>query len=151
VTSSGVCLVADIGYQARSLAPGGPMGGASITHRTEVRSGWALTERADVYYDKTRAVTPQLPVGSPYTLPDATDPFLGGGFTVTLDYLPSPWLLWRLEYSHRVANVAFFSGHGGITGNGPDGTVNRAPSALPFVPDLVKSDDRIVGNVTLRL
>jgi hypothetical protein len=150
VTSSAVCLVADVGYQARTQAPSGPMGGASITHRTEIRGGWALTLRADIYYDKTRAVTPQLPVGSPYTLPDGTDPFVGGGLTATLDFLPSPWLLWRLEYSHRMANVPFFSGHGGITGNGPDGTVN--PSGAPlFTPDLVESDDRIVGNVTLRL
>ncbi len=156
VTSSGICLVADVGYQARTLAPGGPMGGASITHRTEVRGGWAVTVRGDVYYDKTRAVTPQLPVSAPYNMPeyvmpDANSPFLGGGFTGTLDYLPSPWLLWRLEYAHRFANVPFFSGHGGITGNGPDGTVNTAPNAPPFTPDLVKTDDRIVGNVTLRL
>ncbi len=147
ITSSAVCLVADVGYQARTLAPGGPMAGASITHRTELHSGWALTVRADIYYDKTRAVTPQLPVGSPYTLPDAQSPFLGGGFTATVDYLPSPWLLWRLEYAHRFANVPFFTGHGGITGNGPDGT----PGVGGFTPDLVQADDRIVTNVTLRL
>jgi hypothetical protein len=127
------------------------MTGAALTHRTEFLDGFALTFRGDVYYDETRAVTTQLPVGSPYTLPDATKPFVGGGFAATLDYLPSPWLLWRLEYVHRAANVPFFSGHGGITGNGPDGTVNDALGAPPFTPDLVKSDDRIVANVTLRL
>ena len=119
-----------------------------MTHRTEFGDGFALTFRGDIYYDETRAVTNTLPIGSPYVLPDATQPFLGGGFTTTLDYLPSPWVLTRIEYSHRAANVPFFSGPGGITGNGPDGQVG---TISPFVPDLVKSDDRIIANVTLRL
>jgi hypothetical protein len=151
ITSSAVCLVADVGYQARTLAAGGALGGSSVTHRTELRDGFAVTLRADLYYDKTRAVTPTLPIGSTATMPDANSPFLGGGFTGTLDYLPSPWILWRLEYAHRVANVPFFSGHGGITGNGPDGTVNTSKNAPLFTPDLQKSDDRIIANVTLRL
>jgi putative OmpL-like beta-barrel porin-2 len=150
-TSSALCVVADGGYQSRTTAPSGGMTGYSLTHRTEFGDGWAVTLRGDLYYDPTRAVTTHLPIGSPYTIPDATSPFLGDGFTTTLDYLPSPWLLTRLEYSHRVANVPFFSGPRGITGNGPDGTVNTSHDAPLFTPDLVKSDDRIVANVTLRL
>ena len=88
-------------------------------------------------------------------MPDAASPFLGGGFTTTLDYLPSPWVLTRIEYSHRGTNVPFFSGPGGITGNGgPDGQVatpGATGAVIPFQPDLVKSDDRIIANVTLRL
>jgi hypothetical protein len=84
-------------------------------------------------------------------MPDATAPFLGGGFTTTLDYLPSPWLLWRLEYAHRAANVPFFSGPAGITGNGPDGTVGTLTRANAGTANLEKSDDRIIANVTLRL
>jgi hypothetical protein len=151
ITSSALCAVADVGYQSRSTAPSGAMTGYSLTHRTEFGGGWALTFRGDIYYDPTRAVTTNLPIGSPYTIPDAKSPFLGAGFTTTLDYLPSPWLLTRLEYSHRGANVPFFSGPAGITGNGPDGTVNTSRDAPPFTPDLVKSDDRIIANVTLRL
>jgi hypothetical protein len=151
VTSSAICLVADVGDEARTVRPGGVMTGYSFTHRTELAGGFAFTVRGDVYYDRTRALTTQLPLGSPYVLPEGQSPFLGGGLTTTLDYLPSPWLLWRLEYAHRAANVPFFSGHGGITGNGPDGTVNTAANAPPFTPDLQKTDDRIVANVTLRL
>jgi hypothetical protein len=150
-TSSAVCLVADFGYQARtSPSPSGPMTGVSLTDRTEFGTFWAVTFRGDMYYDETRAVTTTLPVGSPYTLRDATKAFLGGGFATTLDFLPSPWLIWRLEYIHRAANVPFFSGHGGITGNGPDGQVDPL-TVKTFVPDLRQSDDRIVANVTLRL
>jgi hypothetical protein len=148
ISSSAVCVVGDVGYQSRtSPAPSGPMAGSSLTHRTEFGDGWAVTFRGDVYYDQTRAVTNNLPIGSPYVLPDATKAFLGGGFTTTLDFLPSPWVLTRLEYSHRASNVPFFSGPRGITVNGADGQVGLGP----FAPDLVKSDDRIVANVTLRL
>jgi putative OmpL-like beta-barrel porin-2 len=151
VTSSAVAVVADVGYEARSLAASGPMTGYALANRTEFGDGWAFSVRGDIFYDKTRAITTRLPLGSPYTLPDPDSPFLGGGVTTTLDYWPSPWLVWRLEYIHRAANVPFFSGPGGITGNGPDGTVNTAPGAPAFTPDLRRTDDRIVGNVTLRL
>jgi Putative beta-barrel porin-2, OmpL-like. bbp2 len=147
-SSSAVCVVADVGYQERSLAPSGGMTGYSLTHRTEFGGDWALTLRGDLYYDPTRAVTNNLPIGSPYPMPDGKASFLGGGFTATVDYLPSPWLLARLEYAHRASNVPFFSGPDGITGNGPDGTIGNVRT---FTPDLVESDDRIVANVTLRL
>jgi hypothetical protein len=132
VRSAALCIVADVGYESRSVSPSGWMGGASLTHRVELAGDWAFTIRGDVYYDKSRALTTTLPVGAGVTMPDATSPFLGGGVTATLDYRPSPWLLWRLEYAHRAANVPFFSGHGGLG-------------------DLQTSDDRVVGNVTLRL
>lgn len=88
----------------------------------------------------------QLPVDSPYSLPDK-GAFLGGGFTSTLDFLPSPWIIWRLEYAHRASNIPYFSGSGGITG--PNGVPATTPNL--FQPDLRKSDDRILFNVTLRL
>jgi hypothetical protein len=69
---------------------------------------------------------------------------------VTLDYWPSPWLLTRLEYSHRGANQPYFSGRDGITGPNGVPPVDAAAQAS-FVPDLQRSDDRIVGNLTLRL
>jgi len=152
ITSSALCFVADLGYQSRTApAASGPMTGYSLTHRTELKNGLAVTFRGDIYYDETRAVTTNLPINHLETMPDANAPFVGGGFTTTLDYLPSPWLLWRLEYAHRVANVPFFSGPAGITGNGPDGTVGTLTSATAGTANLEKSDDRIIANVTLRL
>jgi Putative beta-barrel porin-2, OmpL-like. bbp2 len=152
VTSSALGLVADVGYERRgSGAPSGAMAGFSLTHRTELWRRVALTLRGDFYYDKTRAITTQLPVGNPYALPRADDPFRGGGLTATLDYRPSPWLVWRLEYAHREANVPFFSGRRGITGDGPRGTPSDPAEASAFAPDLHTNDDRLVGNATLRL
>lgn len=130
--SAALSFVADVGYEARSVVAGGVMTGYSLTHRLDFSNGFGFTLRGDVFYDKSRALTTQLPLGSPYALPEADKSFLGGGFATTIDYLPSPWLLWRLEYVHRNANVPFFSGNNGLS-------------------DLQRSDNRIIGNVTLRL
>ncbi len=144
LSSAAFCIVGDVGYEERSVGAGGIMLGSSLTHRLDFSSGWAFTIRGDIYYDKSRAITTQLPLGSPYTLPEGDKSFLGGGLATTIDYLPSPWLLWRLEYAHREANVPFFSGNNGITGAANTG-------ASTFSPDLLRSDNRIIANVTLRL
>jgi hypothetical protein len=144
-------LVGDIGYEHRGQgapAGSGPMGGVSLAHRFDWTERWKSTIRADFLYDKTQAISPRLPLGSPYALP--LGPFLGGGLTTTLDFWPSPWLVTRLEYAHRIANQSIFSGPGGITG--PNGELpTSAAAAASFSPSLRRSDDRIVLNVTLRL
>jgi hypothetical protein len=151
-----LALVVDAGYERRTepvWMPSGPMAGVSLTHRFQFDKHWAATLRGDIFYDSTQALIPKLPISSPYLLPTQGQngtppkPFLGGGVTVTLDYLPSPWIVTRLEYAHREANVPYFSGPGGITG--PDGTPPANPTF--FRPDLRNRDDRILFNVTLRL
>jgi hypothetical protein len=67
-----------------------------------------------------------------------------------VDFWPSPWLLTRLEYAHRWANQPIFSGHQGITGPGGQLPADAA-SAATFTPDLRRTDDRVIFNVTLRL
>jgi hypothetical protein len=145
--SMAVTLVGDIGYEQRGNAPSGPMGGISIAHRWEWTDRWKSTLRGDFFYDRTQAISPKFPVGSPYAWP-GTGTLTAGGMAATLDYWPSPWLLTRLEYSHRIANQPLFAGHGGITG--PDGVLPATPTAV-FTPDLRRTDDRILLNVTLRL
>jgi hypothetical protein len=125
------------------------MAGASLAHRFDWSERWKSTLRVDFLYDQTQAISPRFPVGSAYPW-TGTDPFLAGGGTVTLDFWPSFWLLTRLEYAHRIANQAIFSGPGGITG--PNGEAPAtAAAAAAFAPDLRRSDDRILFNVTLRL
>jgi hypothetical protein len=88
-------------------------------------------------------------VGSAYVL-QGTDPFLGIGTTATIDFWPSPWLVTRLEGSHRWANQPLFSGSGGITG--PGGRLPQdAAATASFQPDLRRTDNRVILNVTLRL
>jgi hypothetical protein len=149
VKSSAVALVGDVGWEHRSTRESGLMAGGSLSSRTELDDRWAVCLRADLFYDKTQALVTQLPLGSPYQLPEHGE-FLGGGLTATIDLSPSPWLLLRLEYMHRWSNIPYFSGPGGITGPGGVAPVTPAEAAS-FTPDLRKSDDRIAANATLRL
>jgi len=149
VKSSALAVVADLGFEHRSTRASGVMAGGSLSNRVELDDRWAFCLRGDLFYDRTQALVTQLPLGSPYSLPDAGE-FLGGGFAGTLDFLPSPWLLLRLEYAHRLANIPYFSGPGGITG--PGGVAATDPAGVAsFKPDLRQSDDRVVANITLRL
>ncbi len=147
--SMAISLVADVGHEHRGNAPSGWMGGASLAHRIEWNDKWKTGIRVDFFDDQTQALSTKFPVGSPYKLP-GTGKLVVGGASLTMDYWPSPWLLTRLEYSHRAANQPYFSGHGGITGpNGVPPTDAAAQAA--FTPDLERSDDRVTANLTLRL
>jgi hypothetical protein len=144
-----VSLVADAGYQHNPNAPSGPMGGFTLTNRWEWTDQWKTSLRVDWLYDTTQAISPMFPVGAYYPW-RGTNPFSAEGVTATVDYWPSPWLLTRVEYSHRNANQPLFSGHEGITG--PNGFLPTTPAqAAAFTPDLRYSDDRVLFNVTLRL
>ena len=103
----------------------------------------------DFLYDETQAISPKFPVGSAYPWM-GSNPMAAGGLTATMDYWPSVWLLLRLEYAHRLANQPVFSGRRGITG--PDGRLPQdAAAAATFTPELRRTDDRLVLNMTLRL
>jgi len=106
----------------------------------------AATVRGDIFYDQRGSLVQQLPLGDPYTLPGGRS-YLLGGVSITGDVQPSPWVLFRLEYSHRESSQPYFSGHGGITS--PSGI--QGPAIPTFAPDLQKRDDRLILNATLRL
>jgi hypothetical protein len=147
--SLALSLVGDIGHEHRGNAPSGAMGGFSVSHRWEWTEKWKSTLRGDYFYDATQAISPKFPVGAAYPW-KGTNPLSVTGLTGTVDYWPSPWLLTRLEYSHRVANQPLFSGPAGITG--PNGQLPPDPAAAAgFTPDLRRGDNRLVFNVTLRL
>ena len=142
-------LVADLGHEHRTNAPSGWLGGVALANHFDWSTRWKSTLRGDIFVDETQAISAKFPVGSPYPWLSQRS-LVVGGLSGTLDFWPSPWLLTRLEYSHREANQPFFSGHGGITGPGgflPADSV----AAATFVPDLRRRDDRVVFNVTLRL
>jgi len=147
--SAAISIVADIGYEHRGNAPSGAMGGIALSHRWEWSTRWKSTLRLDFLNDETQAISPKYPVGSAYPW-TGTNPFLAGGVTATTDIWPRPWLLLRLEYSHRLANQPLFTGHGGITGPGGQLPTDSAQAAT-FVPDLRRDDDRLLFNLTLRL
>jgi len=147
LNSAALSLTADIGYEKRGApTPDGWEGGLSLANRVWWTGWLATTVRGDIFYDERGTLIQQLPLGDPYTLPKLR-PYLLGGVSVTLDAQPSPWVLFRLEYSHRMANQPYFGGPGGITG--PSGI--QGPPVPSYAPDLRTYDDRLILNATLRL
>jgi hypothetical protein len=84
--------------------------------------------------------------GTPYFTENPGDPYKAWDVSATVDYMPSQYITFRMEYNHRAANVPYFSGPGGIT---PAGGNTGAPgSVVPgFTPDLVKSENRMTGAI----
>ncbi|MBC7541265.1 MAG: hypothetical protein H7338_00890, partial [Candidatus Sericytochromatia bacterium] len=62
--------------------------------------------------------------------------------TANLDYKPTPWLLYRLEYRHDFSNVPNIAGPGGIT--------PATPGDAAFRPDLRTNGGRVTLNATVR-
>ena len=70
--------------------------------------------------------------------------------TITLDYMPSQFITFRGEFTHRYANVPYFAGHGGVT---PPGGNQGAPGSFVegWAPDLQKAEDRVMFAVMVRI
>ena len=88
--------------------------------------------------------------GSAYFSQAKGDDYKAWDVTLTLDYMPSQFVTFRSEYTHRWANVAYFAGAGGIT---PPGGNSGAPgSAVPdWAPDLVQAENRLMFAILLRI
>jgi hypothetical protein len=136
VRSLAVSFIGDFGYEYLSNGvPHGWRTGYALAHRIGFARNFFFALRGDIFWDEGQVLVPVPP--GPVNRPDTTTTFLGGGITTTLDYRPSPWLVVRLEYMHREANIPLFSG--------PDGV--SAPGPINFL----HYDNRAVLNVTLRL
>jgi hypothetical protein len=91
------------------------------------------------------------PAAHPYFTENPGDQFKAWDMTLTLDWMPTDNVTFRVEYNHRYANVAYFAGHGGMTPPGASNTssgsaTNTGPagSFVPgFTPDLRNSEDRV--------
>ena len=82
--------------------------------------------------------------GTPYFTENPGQPFKAWDTSATIDYMPSQYITFRLEYNYRAANVPYFSGPGGVTP--PGGNTGSLGSLVPgWAPDLVKNENRITG------
>jgi hypothetical protein len=81
--------------------------------------------------------------GTPYFTQNPGDKYRAWDATITFDQMPNDYITFREEIGRRVANVPYFSGHGGITpagGNqGPAGSFVNG-----FAPDLRKAENRAI-------
>jgi hypothetical protein len=87
--------------------------------------------------------------GTPYFTENPGDPYKAWDASATVDYMPSQYITWRIEYNHRAADVPYFSGPGGVTP--PGGNTGAAGSLVPgWAPDLVKSENRMTGAILVK-
>lgn len=88
--------------------------------------------------------------GTPYFTQNPGDPFKAWDAQATFDYMPSQWVTWRFEYTHRASNVPYFSGEGGVTP--PGGDTGPLGSFVPgWAPDLRKRENRIIIALLVKL
>jgi putative OmpL-like beta-barrel porin-2 len=66
--------------------------------------------------------------GTQYFTENPGDPFKAWDASATFDYMPSQYITFRWEFTHRAANVPYWSGQGGVTP--PNGNTTSAPGAL---------------------
>ncbi len=87
--------------------------------------------------------------GTPYFTENPGDRFKAWDASATIDYMPSQYLTWRVEYNHRVADVPYFSGPGGVTP--PGGNTGAPGSFIPgWYPDLRNSENRMTGAILVK-
>jgi hypothetical protein len=88
--------------------------------------------------------------GTPYFTANPGDPFKAWDMQVTGDYMPKPFVIFRLEFNHRQANVPYFSGRGGVTP--PGGNTGAPGSVVPgWAPDLSKVENRLTFALLVKL
>jgi hypothetical protein len=88
--------------------------------------------------------------GTPYFTASPGDQFKAWDASLTLDYMPTQFTTFRAEYNHRIANVPYFSGPGGVTP--PGGNTGAPGSVVPgFTPDLVKTENRFTLGLLVKL
>jgi hypothetical protein len=88
--------------------------------------------------------------GTPYFSANPGDPFKAWDAQMTFDYMPNRFVIFRLEFNHRAANVPYFTGRGGVT---PPGGNQGAPGSRVegWVPDLVKTENRLTAALLIKM
>jgi hypothetical protein len=93
---------------------------------------WAVTLGGGVMNNPGRYLTLLPPIngatavtGTPYYTENAGDRSQMHDGTVTLDYMPSQFITFRIEEGYRYSDTPYWTGHGGIT---PPGGNNGSPA-----------------------
>ena len=87
--------------------------------------------------------------GTPYFSASPGDSYTAWDASMTLDYMPSQFVTFRLEGNHRAASVPYFSGHDGVTP--PGGNVGPAGSLVAgWSPDLSTQENRVTAALLVK-
>lgn len=92
---------------------------------------------------------PTQPAGTHPFTENPGDQFSGWDASTNISWMPNQSIEFRLEYVHRESDVPYFAGQGGVTS--PTGYTYTPIPASGWVPDLVKSEDRVIIAVLFRL
>jgi hypothetical protein len=88
--------------------------------------------------------------GTPYFTANPGDEFKAWDGSITFDWMPVQFFTFRVEYNHRHANVAYFSGPGGVTP--PGGNTGAAGSLVDgWAPDLRHTEDRVTAAILVKI
>jgi hypothetical protein len=88
--------------------------------------------------------------GSPYFTTNPGQQFRAWDAQATFDFMPSQFVTWRFEYTHRAANVPYFTGMGGLTP--PGGNTGDPAQVIPgWFPDLRKRENRLILALLVKL
>jgi hypothetical protein len=88
--------------------------------------------------------------GTPYFSTSPGTSFRAWDIQGTFDFMPSKWVTWRFEFTHRATNVPYFAGTGGMTP--PGGNTGPPGSFVPgFFPDLRKRENRFIFALLVKM
>ncbi|HEU4724425.1 MAG TPA: outer membrane beta-barrel protein [Candidatus Eisenbacteria bacterium] len=88
--------------------------------------------------------------GTPYFTANPGDRFEAWDMQVTTDYMPEPFITFRLEFNHRSASVPYFAGGGGVTP--PGGNQGALGSVVTgWSPDLVREENRLTLAMLIKM
>lgn len=130
------------------------MTGTSLTNRVWFnKNKLALTLRGD-FVTNPGGYLAFVPA-APSAQPNAYDQAIASGknlkmgqLSATFDIMPNDFVTFRFEFAHRNANVPYFAGHGGTTSQTG---FTSDPVDPTWLPDLVKTENRLIWAVNFRL
>lgn len=159
VRKAAVSLTVDLGCESGDGVGCGNQwfAGAMAYHRMWfAQEKFAWTVGGGVVANPGRYLTLLPPVngataasGTSYFTTAPKDPFRAWDAQMSFDVIPTPFVVLRLEYVVRGANVPYFSGHKGLTP--PGGSQGLPGSMVPqWAPDLVGLENRVSVALMLR-
>jgi hypothetical protein len=101
--------------------------------------------------DASPLPSPANPTTTAGTHPFSANPgdqFEGWDASTNIEWMPNQSISFRIEYVHRESTIPYFAGSGGVTS--PTG-YTTTPLPPTWVPDLVKSENRIIFCVLFRI
>ena len=175
ISQAAVSLTADIGFE-KGAGVNGFKAGDSLQGPAQYFASWMIYNRIWFHHNKfawtigggymsnpgrylvlyptgdasplPNPVNPTTTAGTHPFSANPEDQFEGWDCSTNFDWMPNQSISFRVEYVHRESSVPYFAGHGGVTS--PTG-YTTTPLPPSWVPDLVRSENRIIVAILFRI